>query len=1325
MSTATNTAPSGPGGPAEERLPLLPAQEGLWFVEGARPSAHNVSFALHLDGALDRTRLTWTLRELIGRHAALRARVVAESGEPIQLVAAAVPSEFTDVEAAEEALNRLIAAEQEQPFRLDEGPLFRVTLFRSAEQRHVLLFVMHHIVSDGASCDVLAREFAALYGARAEAAPVPAPRLSYQEYVLQEQKRSTGPRAQRSLAYWLEEFLTVPPPLQLPFMRTASPDRDRRAVTHRQDIPGELTGRLRELAQQNSATLFMALAAGAFTLLHRYTSQSDLVLGVPLSSRMTPGTDEVVGLLVNTMPVRVAIGPDTSFNALVEQVRSKVVKALRHQGTSFGRLVQEVNPPRAADRHPVFQMVINHWEHGDSGTVAGGLAMERRPLPNPTAAFDVMLSFVEEAGAVRAYFEYDSDLFEAVAVERVAAHLVRLLECAAAAPGAAIGELPLLTAAEEQAFEDRWRTMDRPPTAGTLPELFRAQAARTPGAPAVSMGEETLSYAELDSKATELARRLAAEGVRDETPVVLFLDRSVDLVAIVLGVLMAGGAYVPLDTRYPKSRIETILRTCAPPLVITDRAIGDLDLPEACKVLGLAELLSTDNGSPVAPDAPRPPAHPDGLAYVMFTSGSTGTPKGVAVTHRNVAELAADSAFAAGDHRRVLLHSSLAFDASTYELWVPLLSGGEVVVAPPGDLDLEVLGKVIGEGRVTAAFLTTSLFNLFAEEGTSTLALLSEIWTGGEAASQVAMRRVAKACPGTAVNNGYGPTETTTFATGHRLRTPHDYRGAIPIGTPLDHTRCYVLDDRLRPVPVGVTGELYVAGAGLARGYLGRPGLTAERFVADPHGPAGTRMYRTGDLVRHTEDGELEFVARADQQVKIRGFRIELGEIETVLGSAPGVARAAVVVREDRPGDRRLVGYVIADGPPADPAALRRHMAAALPEYMLPTAFVPVDSLPLTANGKLDAKALPAPAAGAEPEQGRLPRTPQEKLLCTLFADVLGVPSVGIDDGFFELGGHSLLGMRLVVAIRDALGAELSIGDLIKAPTVARLGDVLSAVPGGEQPEIMLPLRTRGSRPPLFCIHPATGIAWSYAGLSRHLGPDQPLYALQAPGLAGRPTARSMAALAEEYLDRIRLVQPAGPYHLLGWSFGGNVAHTIASLLREQGEEVALLAMLDSFPPEWQELAASLDEPDLLAELLTSLGLTPADFGDGTLGRARFVERLKAADSTVSSFGSETLAALPDLYTRHVQLLQEPLDRRFDGDLLFFTADHSRPANGATHEAWRPHITGHLENVMVAGHHDGLMQPGPLAEIGTVLAATLDELAGRTATQPPTAHSAG
>ncbi|WP_392971375.1 amino acid adenylation domain-containing protein [Streptomyces sp. LN245] len=1317
MSTTANTTHPVPGASAQERLPLLPAQEGLWLIEGSGPTAHNVSFALHLDGPLDRRRLTWALRELTGRHAALRARLVQESGTPVQLTSPTVPLEIAEVEvpmAAETALDRLIAVEQEQPFRLDEGPLFRATLYRSAEQRHVLLFVMHHIVSDGASCDILVRDLTALYEAGPDRASVPAPGLSYTEYVLQERERCDGPRAQRSLAYWLEEFRTVPPPLQLPFMRTPPPDRARRAVSHRQDIPAELAVRLREVAGENSATLFMTLAAAAFTLLHRYTAETDLTLGVPLSSRMMPGTDEVVGLLVNTLPVRVGIAPDTSFNGLVQQVRSKVVKALRHQGTSFGRLVQEVNPPRVAGRHPMFQMVINHWEHGESGTVAGGLTMHRRPLPNPTAAFDVMLSFVEEAGAVRTYFEYDSDLFDAVAVERMAAHLVRLLECATATPDSAIGELPLLTKEEEREFERRWRTAERPSAAGTLPDLFRAQVARTPDATAVSMGAKTLSYRELDSLATRLARRLTAEGVQAETPVVLFLDRSVDLVATVLGVLMAGGAYVPLDTRYPKSRVETILRTCEPPLVITDRTTGHLDLPQASKVIQLADLLAGTTNEPAAPAGAQPPVHPDGLAYAMFTSGSTGTPKGVAVTHRNVAELATDSAFATGDHRRVLLHSSLAFDGSTFELWVPLLSGGEVVVAPPGDLDIDVLGKVISEGRVTAAFLTTSLFNLIAEEDSSTLARLGEIWTGGEAASPVAMRQVAEFCPDTVVNNGYGPTETTTFATGHRLRTPHDYRGAIPIGTPLDHTRTYVLDDRLRPVPTGVTGELYVAGAGLARGYLGRPGLTAERFVADPHGPAGSRMYRTGDLVRHNEDNELEFVTRADQQVKIRGFRIELGEVEAVLRSAPGVAHAAVVVRENRPGDRCLVGYVVGDGPSVPPAALHRHMATTLPEYMLPTAFVLVDSLPLTANGKLDTKALPAPAGLTAPEQGRRPRTPQEKLLCTLFADSLGLPAVGIDDGFFELGGHSLLGMRLIVAIRDALGADLSIGDLIKAPTVALLGDALGAVPGGQQPDIMLPLRTRGSRPPLFCVHPATGIAWSYAGLTRHLAPDQPLYALQAPGLAGRPTAESMTDLAEEYLEHIRRVQPAGPYHLLGWSFGGNVAHTLATRLQEQGEEVALLALLDSYPPEWQELADSLDEPDLLAELLTSLGIAPAAFGDGTLGRAQFVERLQAADSTVSGFAPEALTALPDIYTRHVRLLREPVAARFDGDILFFTADRSRPANGATHAAWHPHVTGRLKNTVVAAHHDALMEPAPLTEIGPVLAAALNGLADPT-----------
>ncbi|MFH9091009.1 amino acid adenylation domain-containing protein, partial [Streptomyces sp. NPDC017673] len=529
---------------------------------------------------------------------------------------------------------------------------------------------------------------------------------------------------------------------------------------------------------------------------------------------------------------------------------------------------------------------------------------------------------------------------------------------------------------------------------------------------------------------------LLEHGVGPESLVAVLMERSVETVVALLAVLKAGGAYVPLDVRSPAERLSRVMADTGAPVLLTDRASRGVEFEHAARV-----LVVDDTGQPAASpsDDPGITSRPEQLAYVMYTSGSTGVPKGVAVTHADVVALAADRRFRTDAHRRVLMHSPHAFDASTYEMWVPLLSGGTVVVAPPGDLDVRALEREIRDQGVTALWLTAGLFRLLAQEAPGAFTGVREVWTGGDVVPSAMVRRVLEACPGIVVTDGYGPTETTTFATCHPLRSVAEVTDTVPIGRPMDGMRVYVLDAGLRLVPVGVAGELYIAGAGLARGYLNRPGLTAERFVADPYGAPGTRMYRTGDVVRWSADGRLVFIGRADDQVKLRGFRIEPGEIEAVLAGCDGVAQAAVVVREDAPDVKRLTAYVVPEGGAApDAQSLRARVAAVLPDYMVPSAFVVLEALPLTPNGKLDRKALPAPRVGASAE-ARLPRTPREEILCSLFAEVLGAESVGVDDGFFDLGGHSLLAMRLMSRVRSVLGAELTIRDLFAHPTVAEL----------------------------------------------------------------------------------------------------------------------------------------------------------------------------------------------------------------------------------------------------------------------------------------------
>ncbi|CAM5571863.1 Amino acid adenylation domain-containing protein OS=Streptomyces tendae OX=1932 GN=GUR47_35325 PE=4 SV=1 [Streptomyces tendae] len=713
----------------------------------------------------------------------------------------------------------------------------------------------------------------------------------------------------------------------------------------------------------------------------------------------------MVGMFINTLPVRVRLRPDEPFLDAVRRTQDEQTRLQSHQQLGLAEVQRLAGEGELFDTTMVFENypVDIGAERDEPGGIGGVTVTGTR---NRDATHYPLALVAVGRDGLRLRLDHQPDLVPPKAARAVLERLVRVLRGAAAEPHRTVGQLELLSAEERGAVLSLGRGTETGPADETLPAAFRAQAARTPHADAVRCGATALDYAELDVRSDRLARALVAYGVGAETPVGLLMDRSEHLIVALLAVLKAGGAYVPLRQGDPLDRLRQVTALAGVSHVLTDAEHA----PRA-QELGVTAVRADATDAPAGgAELPSGAGHADRLAYVMHTSGSTGMPKGVAVTHRDVVELARDRSFAGGAHARVLVHSPHAFDASTYEVWVPLLSGGTAVVAPPGDLDADTLGKVLTEHEVTGLWLTSGLFQLVADEAPHHLAGVREVWTGGDVVPAAAVRRVREACPGTVVVDGYGPTETTTFAVRHRIPADAPVPDTVPIGTPLDNTRLLVLDTALRPVARGVAGELYLAGAGLARGYWRRPGLTAERFVADPHGPAGTRMYRTGDLVRWTPDGTLEYLGRADEQVKIRGFRIELGEIEAVLGRHFEVAQAVVTVREPRPGDKRLVAHLVAEeGGDPTPAALRAHLAAELPDYMVPSVYVTLDALPLTGNGKIDRRALPVPdltTADATVES-RAPRTPREEILCGLFAELLGMPRVGVDDDFFALGGHS------------------------------------------------------------------------------------------------------------------------------------------------------------------------------------------------------------------------------------------------------------------------------------------------------------------------------
>ncbi|MEY9809834.1 amino acid adenylation domain-containing protein [Streptomyces albogriseolus] len=1073
--------------------PMSYAQHRMWVlreVEDAAPT-YNMPLALRLSGPVNRMALRDALYDVVVRHESLRT--VYPRGEhgvsPRVLPPEQARPWLVEARVRPGDLPAALTRAARTPFDLDWQLPVVAHLFTLPDGDNVLLLLLHHVACDGWSMRPLLTDLSTAYAARVtgEEPCFPPLPVRYADFArwqrdLLGDEDDPASLAGRQLAHWERALAGLPDQLELPADRPRPPVAEHRGGSVPLRIGPEVHAALDAFARENGATCHMVLQAALAALLTRLGAGADIPLGCPTASRPDSALDDVVGFFVNPVVVRADTSGDPAFTDLLARVRATALEAYAHQDVPFDRVVERLQPERSAARHPLFQVVLSYQDF-EARPVLKGLDVRREPVELGVAKFDLTFNLVEHRDGRDGYagidgdLEYDVALYDRSTAESLVRRLLTLLRAAVAAPALPIGAHDLLDDTERARLA-AWNDTVRPVPGSGLAEQFAAQARRTPDAVAVTGADGAhLTYAELDARSGRLARRLADAGVGPESAVVVLQERSADLVVSLLAVLRAGGYYVPLNTRYPASRMALITEDVGARVVLTDRAT---DAAHACASWAPhAEVVVVDDGGD-AERRPLPavPAHPHQLAYVMYTSGSTGRPKGVAITHGDVSALAADRCWRTGNQERVLLHSPYSFDTSQYELWVPLVSGGAVVVAPPGDLDTRALARAVVEGRVTGMWLTSGLFNLLAEESPECFTGVREVWTGGDVVSPAAVARVLAASPGTLVVDGYGPTETTTFATHHFMRAPWEQETTVPIGTPLDNTACHVLDDRLRPVPPGVAGELYIGGAGLARGYLGRPDATAERFVADPYGPAGARMYRTGDLVRRRGDGVLEFLGRVDHQVKIRGFRIELGEIESVLGSHPQVAQCTVLVREDRPGDKRLVAYVVA-APGADPgaAALRAHVAAALPDYMVPAAFVALPALPLTPNGKLDRRALPAPDFGAATGTHRAPRTPREELLAVLFAEVLGVERVSVDDSFFDRGGDSIMVIQLVGRARRA-GLVLNAAQVFEHKSVAALAQVaegaadrapaapegLTAEPAGPVPltPVMHWLRERG-----------------------------------------------------------------------------------------------------------------------------------------------------------------------------------------------------------------------------------------------------------------------
>ncbi|MFF3445429.1 amino acid adenylation domain-containing protein [Streptosporangium sp. NPDC002721] len=1059
-----------PGAPVRPRpssgdlpgaVPLSFAQQRLWLLNRLDPetAAYNLPFVVKLSGRLDVPVLRAALRDVVVRHEPLRT-VFPEGadGRPYQLVldaGAAVPvlEEIRSTPAElPEGLDRLAA----RGFDLTSEPPLRATLYAMGPAEYVLAVVLHHIAGDGWSLTPLARDLGAAYAARARGeaqrwSPLP---VRYADYAVW-QRELLGDEADpdslsgKQIAYWREALAGLPEQLDLPVDRPRPARTSHRGGSVPVRIGAKPYADLAALARKTQTSLFMVVQAALAVSLSRWGAGEDIPIGTPVAGRDDEALEDLVGMFVNTVVLRNDLSGDPTFTELLERVRETDLEAFAHQDVPFERLVEVLNPPRSLARHPLFQVMLAFHNTAEVQFDLPGLAAEARPLLSDTAKFDLSLHLCDTGHGITGTLEYAIDLFDAATAEALAARLVRVLMAVAADPGVRILALEILSAEERRQVLLEWNATAAEAPHATLPELFEAQTARTPDAPAVLCGEAVLTYRELDEQANRLARYLARNGAGPERVVAVALPRGEPLVTALLAVLKTGAAYLPIDSDHPAERIAYMLADGAPICVVTvsgarglplgtDRVPRiDLDDPRT-----VAALDQPGDATPLASPNPRNPA------YVIYTSGTSGRPKGVAVPHEGVVNRLTwmQNTYRLGPEDRILQKTPTGFDVSVWEFFWPLLSGAALVLAEPeGHKDPVYLAGLIRGARITTLHFVPSMLRVFLRGLPDQGAFpdLQRVVCSGEVLAADLAAEFHRALPGVELHNLYGPTEASIDVTAWRCRP--DDSGPVPLGAPIANTRVFVLDGRLMPMPVGAPGELYLSGVQLARGYAGRPGLTAERFVACPFGGPGERMYRTGDLARWRADGVLEYLGRTDDQVKLRGFRVEPGEIETILTDHPAVAETAVVVREDRPGDRRIVAYVVydaapAEGPPVNPAALRAFAARVLPAPMVPAAIVPLDALPLSPNGKLDRKALPAPEFTASPAS-RAPRTPEEAALCAVFAAVLNLDRVGIDDSFFELGGDSILAMSVVARARRA-GLSLSPREIFVHQRIAELARV-------------------------------------------------------------------------------------------------------------------------------------------------------------------------------------------------------------------------------------------------------------------------------------------
>ncbi|OLO99298.1 non-ribosomal peptide synthetase [Mycolicibacterium porcinum] len=1310
-------------------IPLSFAQSRLWFLDQLQGASavYNMAAVLRLTGPLEVEALGAALADIVSRHESLRTVFPDADGIPQQVVLPAEQADFgweiSDATALpEDQLDAVVEDTVRHPFDLMHEIPLRAKLIRVADGEHLLAMVVHHIAADGMSIAPLVSDIAQAYSARQEGltpnwAPLP---VQYADYTLWQRAHLgelTDPnsRIAGQLAYWQDALAGMPEQLQLPTARPYPPVADYLGSRVPIDWPPDLQQRVREMAREHGVTTFMVVQAALAVLLSKISASSDVAVGFPIAGRNDPALDEVVGFFVNTLVLRVDLSGDPTVAELLAQVRQRSVAAFEHQDVPFEVLVDRLKPTRSLAHHPLVQVMLA-WQNFDGQIRSEALTLgdvQAVPLPaeTHTARMDLTFSISErwsatgEPAGIGGAVEFRTDVFDTENIASMVAQFERVLMAMTESPTERLWSIDMLDEAERGCLDElgnREVLNQDSLEAASIPELFAEQVARTPEAVAITFDDTSLTYHELDLASTRLAHLLIGKGAGPGSRVALLLPRSIKAVTAILAVLKAGAAYVPIDPAHPDARMKYMIEDAGPIAVVTT---GELVDRLSRYDLHIVDVDDARVGRQPITQLPAPAA--DDLAYLVYTSGTTGVPKGVAVPHGNVTQLLEVLDARVPRCGTWTQCHSLAFDFSVWEIWGPLLGGGRLLVVPdpiarsPQDLHALLVAEHVSVlSRTPSAFYALDAVDALASGQVRPLQLDAVVF-GGEPLEPHRIRSWFDRHPEPPrMINMYGTSETTVHASFRELTADDAESTASPIGMPLTHLGFFVLDGWLRPVPAGALGELYVAGDALAHGYVGQAGLTASRFVACPFGGVGARMYRTGDLVRWDPSGELLYVGRADEQVKIRGYRIELGEVEAVLAQLDGVEQAAVIVREDNPGDKRLVGYVTGT---ADAVRLRNELAERLPAYEVPAAIVVLDSLPLTVNGKLDARALPSPNYGIGSGY-RAPTNAVEEKLASIYGEILGLDRVGVDDSFFDLGGDSLSAMRLITTINRNLDVELSVRTLFQTPTVSGLSHQLDKESGDVEVNPVEVLK-EGIGSPVFCIHPGGGVSWPYHVLGQYL--DGPIVGIQRISQGVEAEPEQIRDMAKQYADRIQGVDSTGPYKILGWSFGGVVAQAVGVELRRRGSEVSRLVMLDALPTTDSSVEQAEVEAHILEEVLRFFAI-PVPQQDEPLSSEQVEGLVRERGAMEFARYKPILELLAKNLSDSTMLHRAHVPEPFDGDLVIFSAGREENRGLSALQSWRPFVTGEIREFSVDAVHGEMLSPESLVMYGEQLKSSLE-----------------